>query len=295
MARSLAIYRALRYAVDNGARVINISLGLKGLSRLEQIGINYAYAMGCVVVVAAGNQGGNIAEYGPPGARRTFSVASLNIDGSRRSSSNKGLMVAVAAPGESIYSLTAQNGKRDGQIIPILAGEYHRLNGTSFAAPIVAGTASLILANYPYLTNRQVEDIILSSAVDAEDPGWDAKTGMGRLDARNALSMPPDAAFAPRITEWIINRDSRGKVASVDVYGVIRGPVANYEISVGQGKKPSSWTPAFGPSNRVVDHGHIARLPGSYFKKGSSWSLQLIAKSQDGLSRTQKVIVRKDS
>ncbi len=295
VARSLPIYRALRYAVDNGARVINISLGDKGLSRLEQVGINYAYAMGCVVVVAAGNQGGNIAKYGPPGARRAFSVASLNIDGTRRSSSNKGLMVSIAAPGESIYSLTAKNGKRDGQIIPIMAGDYHRLNGTSFAAPIVAGTASLILANYPYLTNKQVEDILLSSAMDTENPGWDAETGMGRLDARNALSMPPDAAFAPRITEWIVNRDNRGKVASVDVYGVVRGPVANYEISVGQGKKPSSWTAAFGPSKRRVEHSHIARLPGSFFKKGSSWSLRLTATSQDGQQRSQQVVIRKDS
>lgn len=290
--RSLAIYRALRYAVDNGARVINISLGNKELSRLEQIGINYAYAMGCVVVVAAGNESSDIAQYGPAGARRVFTVSSLNVDGSRRSQSNKGLMVAVAAPGESIYSLTAKNGKRDGRIIPIMAGEYHRLSGTSFAAPIVAGTASLILAKNPNLTNREVEDMILASAVDVEKPGWDAETGMGKLNARYALTINPETAFAPRITEWIINRDKRGKVSSVDVYGVIRGPVASYEIGVGQGTSPKEWTPAFGPANRLVQHGHIARLPGNFFKKDSSWSLQLSAKALDGQNRVQQVVVR---
>ncbi|MGB3221855.1 MAG: S8 family serine peptidase [Desulforhopalus sp.] len=294
-ARSLAIYRALRYAVDNGARVINISLGRKGLSRLEQIGINYAYAMGSLVVVAAGNQGSNIAEYGPPGARRVVPVASMNIDGTRRSQSNKGLLVAVAAPGESIYSLTAGNGKRDGNMIPFLAGDYHRLNGTSFAAPFVAGTASLIWARYPHLSNRQVADMILAGAVDVEDPGWDIETGMGQLNARTALTIEPEAAFAPRITEWIINRDPRGKIDSVDVYGVIRGPVASYSIEVGEGNKPKGWTPAFGPTNRTVDHGHITRIPGSYFRKGSRWSIQLTATAENGQRRIQVVEVRKDS
>ncbi|MDJ0624155.1 MAG: S8 family serine peptidase [Desulfocapsaceae bacterium] len=293
VARSLAIYRALRYAVDNGARVINISLGRKGLSRLEQIGINYAYAMGCIVVVAAGNQSGNIAEHGPPGARRAFSVASLNIDGSRRSHSNKGLMVALAAPGESIYSLTAKNGKRDGRMIPIMAGEYHRLSGTSFAAPIVAGTASLIWAKNPNLSNHQVEDMILASAIDAEDPGWDPETGMGKLNARYALAIEPESAVAPRLTEWRINKDQRGKIASVDVYGVIRGAVDSYEVAVGKGDKPSTWTTVLGPTRRLVQHGHIVRIPGDYFKKGSSWTLQLTATALDGQKRSQQVLITK--
>lgn len=294
VARSLAIYRALRYAVDNGARVINISLGRKGLSRLEQIGINYAHAMGCVVVVAAGNQGGDIAGYGPPGARRVLSVASLNVDGNRRSQSNRGLGVALAAPGESIYSLTAANGKRDGRMIPIAAGDYHRLNGTSFAAPFVSGTASLIWAQKPHLTNWQVVDMILAAAADAEDPGWDAETGMGKLDARSAVSMQPESAFAPRITDWIINRDTRGKILSVDVYGVIRGPLAKYTLAVGRGKNPSQWATAFGPSSRTVNHGHIARLDGQHFQKGSRWSLQLEAAALDDQRRVQVVEVEKD-
>ena len=46
------MYRAIRYAVDNGARGINISLGAKGISHLEQVGVNYAYAQGCLVVVS---------------------------------------------------------------------------------------------------------------------------------------------------------------------------------------------------------------------------------------------------
>ena len=179
-------------------------------------------------------------------------------------------------------------------MIPLLAGDYHRLNGTSFAAPFVAGTASLIWARNPHLTNWQVEDLILAAAADAEDPGWDPETGMGLLDARTALSMKPESALAPRITEWIVNRDTRGKIASVDVYGVVRGPVDNYTLSVGRGENPSQWTTAFGPSSRSVNQGHIARLDGRYFQKGSRWSVKLMATALYGQGRSQVVTVEKD-
>ncbi len=294
VANSLAIYRALRYAVDNGARIINISLGREGLSRLEQVGINYAYAMGCMVVVAAGNQNGDIANYGPPGARRTFSVTSMNIDGSRRSLSNSGMMVALSAPGESIYSLTARKGKLGDKILSIIAGKYHRMDGTSFAAPFVAGTASLILANKPYLSNHQVEDMILSGADDVGESGWDMKTGMGKLNAYNALSIEPESAFAPRITDWKVNQDGRGKIVSVDIYGVIRGPVDSYEIGVGKGREASRWEQAFGPKKRLVQHGHIARLPGRYFQKGTLWTVQLRVTALDGENTVQNVVVQRD-
>jgi len=295
VAHSLAIYRALRYAVDNGARVINISLGRRGLSRLEQIGINYADAMGCIVVVAAGNQSSDIDQFGPPGARRVMAVASLDIDGSRRSQSNQGVGVAIAAPGESIYSLTAQNGKHDGHMIPILAGDYHRLNGTSFAAPFVTGTAALIWSQRPGLTNRQVTDMILAGAADIDDPGWDPKTGMGRLDARAAVSMLPESAFAPRITDWIINRDAQDDIRSVDVYGVIRGPLTRYTLSVGEGTNPDDWKPVYGPSDRMVMDGLIARIRGEHFRDGSHWSLRLSATGPDNRQHTQIVEIRPES
>lgn len=291
--KSIGVYRAVRYAVDNGARVLNLSLGGRGLSPLEQIGINYAYTMGCIVVVAAGNQSGNIAEFGPPGARRSFSVASMNMDSSRRDASNKGLNVALAAPGESVYSLTAQfEGDRDARVVPLFAKGYHRLNGTSFAAPFVAATASLIWTKHPHLDQRQVEDMILASAQDIHDPGWDLPTGQGKLDAFAALSQDPDRVLVPRITEFFVNKVKR-RIASVDIYGVVRGDLKNYTVEVGRGTKPKKWQKVYGPSASSVDHNLICRIDGQYFAKGSKWKVRVTATGNDGQRTSHEVLVSK--
>lgn len=291
--KTLAVYRAIRYAVDNGARVLNLSIGGRGLSPLEQIGINYAYTMGCIVVVAAGNQGSNIAEYGPPGARRSFSVAAMDLDNSPRGTSNKGLNVALAAPGESVYSLTAEfKGKRDVRLIPLLAKDYHRLDGTSFAAPFVAATASLIWTREPELDQRQVEDMILQSAQDIYTKGWDMPTGMGKLDAYAAFSQDPDKLLAPRITEVFVNKVKR-KIASVDIYGVVRGNLESYRVEVGHGKNPKKWQQVFGPTTSVVEHDLICRIDGQVFAKGSKWKVRLIAMDKQGQSKIQEILVSK--
>jgi len=293
-AQDLAIYRALRYAVDNGAWVINISLGNRGQSHLVQIGLNYAHAMGRIVVVAAGNEGNNIAEYSPQGSRRVISVGATNLDGSVRSKSNKGLSLAMVAPGQSIYSLTAKNSKYDGKIISFGKGNYHLWNGTSFSAPIVTGAASLVWARNPKLTNTQVEDILLSSAAEIGEPGWDPETGLGHLSAQSAMVQSPKTAFAPRITEVYVNQIKK-RVESVDIYGIIRGPVQSYTLEVGRGEKPDDdeWQRVFGPSKQTVDLGHIARIPGTFFSKGSQWTIRLTAQSTQGEIRMQQFLANK--
>ena len=290
--RDLAVYRALRYAVDNGAWVINISLGNRGKSRLVQIGLNYAHAMGRIVVVAAGNEGADIAEFTPQSSRRVISVGSTDMDGSARGSSNKGLSLALVAPGQSIYSLTATKGKRDGQITPMTGGKYHRLNGTSFAAPFVTGTASLLWAKNPSLTNTEVEDKLLATASQTEASGWTPQTGMGQLSARSAMAGTGNNAFAPRIREVYVNK-KRKKVHSVDVYGIIRGPEQSYSLEVAQGKDPDAdeWQQVLGPSKKHIDLGHIARIPGTYFAKGSKWSIRLVVNGPNETKRVQQVLV----
>jgi subtilisin family serine protease len=290
-ARSLAIYRAIRYAVDNGARVINISLGAKGISHLEQVGVNYAYAQGCLVVVSAGNQTGDISEYGPPGVRRAFSVAAVNVNGKHRPSANSGFNVALTAPGEHIHSLTAQQGKKDGVIAPMVPTTYHTLSGTSFSAPFVAGTASLIWAKYPQLTNRQIEAMLLNSAEDMDRTGWDRYNGAGLLNAGKALGSPTDDRLTVRFTEVFTNKRS-SKIASLDVYGVVRGDLNSYLVEVGKGKKPSKWQPVFGPSNEPADYSLICRIDGKSLKSRES-TVRITAKSKSGQTRTASFVVRK--
>ena len=77
---------------------------------------------------------------------------------------------------------------------------YYRASGTSFSAPMVSGLASLLLANDPTLTNRQVMNIIKSTARDVGTPGVDQYTGYGIIDARAALSAAKDYALLAGIS-----------------------------------------------------------------------------------------------
>jgi len=280
---SLNIYRAVHYAADNGARVINISVGEEGLSQLEQLAVNYAYARGCLVVVSAGNQGEEIANYGPPGLRRVFSVAALDMSGDWSIISNHGANVALTAPGESIYSLTSKFAKAGG-IAPPIKTDYHRMTGTSFSAPFVAGSASLIWARNPALTHIDIENILLDSASDLGDPGWDDKTGAGLLDASRALAADKEDPLIVRLTEAFVNKAGR-KVASVDLYGAVRGNLENYVVEIGEGKKPKKWTAVGGPKSEAVNYGHILRIEGRQLEESSKWTIRIVARDRTGRTK----------
>lgn len=290
---ALATYRAIRYAVDHGAAVLNISLGVKGYSKLVQMGINYAHALGRLVVVAAGNQGSDIAEVSPPGLRRSFAVAAVNMNGRHHISSNRGANVALAAPGESIYSLTSKDSLRDGKISPMVPTKYHRLSGTSFAAPFVAGVASLLWAKNPYLTHRQVEDILLASAAELETEGWDEKTGAGMLNAAAALSQDPFDILTVRPTEIRVHKDKRQKIKYVELYGIVRGNLAQYEVQVGKGAKPRQWSTVAGPSDMPADHGLLSRIDGSVFNRSGKWSIRIHASDTRGRTKMARLIIER--
>jgi len=105
---SINIFRAIQYAVNNGAKVINISLGGMGVSRLEQSAINYAYAHDVIVIVASGNTGEYIPDVGPAIGKRVLTVGAVDYDLERSTISSWGPNNALLAPGEAIYSLHAR-------------------------------------------------------------------------------------------------------------------------------------------------------------------------------------------
>ncbi|MEY2984806.1 MAG: hypothetical protein RLZZ568_1423 [Cyanobacteriota bacterium] len=136
------IAEAIMYAADNGATVINMSLGGGGESKTLRDAIDYAYAKGVVIIAAAGNEGQNAAAY-PGRYPKVISVAATDATGNKASYSNFGAGVDIAAPGGS---LEGKEGKIFQETIdpdtlePVLMG----MQGTSMAAPHVAGTAALI-------------------------------------------------------------------------------------------------------------------------------------------------------
>ncbi len=182
---------AIYYGVDNGANVINMSLGGSSTSTTLQNAVNYALNNNVVVVVCMMNTNSNTVYY-PAGFTGVIAVGSTNSNDRRSnpffwsstSGSNYGSHISVVAPGNYIYGLDYQSNTQYGSY----------WGGTSQAAPHVSGLASLLLAQNPSRTPAQIKSIIETTAEDqvgtiSEDtPGWDQYYGHGRINAFNALS-----------------------------------------------------------------------------------------------------------
>ncbi len=288
-ATSLDIARGIRYAANHGARVINVSLGSPGLSQIEQLAVNYAAAKGAFVVAASGNEGRPIEELGPAAARRVFTIGGLDFGGARSTVSSHGPNNALMAPIEDIYSLHSKDAPWKGP-----AGDRERLyltqSGTSFAAPIVAATAALMLSKDPTLAPDDLKAVLAATAVDMEEPGWDDETGFGALDAAAALRGRPEDAAVIQITEVVRNLDDRKRLESVDLYAWIRG-VPRYEVQVGRGERPRRFQPAAGPFSGDRTYEWVARIPASRLRGGRSWTLRIFGTASDGREVSARTVV----
>lgn len=288
---SLAIYRGINYAVDHGAKVINVSLGGRTISKLEQQAVERAHAFGALVVIAAGNSNESLVSFGPSSSKHGLAVGQIDYSppdgeagGTRSTVSNWGPNLGLVAPGEQIYSLCSKDNKH---VLPsIRQSGYYKQDGTSFSTPMVAATASLIWAKNPNLTNEQVADIILATATDMGEAGWDGMTGTGLLNAAAALRSEATEQLTIMFTNLRVNRDNRDKVVSVDVYGTVRGQFKEYTLEAGKGKNASRFTPVAGPFTAQADYQHIVRLNVQDVLRGADdWILRIRVIDADGKER----------
>jgi thermitase len=161
----------LTWAANHGARVANISFNANGYSTISSAA-NYFQTKGGVVAVAAGNGGTLVQTADDP---YMLTVGATDSTDTLFSWSNHGNNLDVVAPGH-----VATTGP---------GGTYAAADGTSFAAPIVAGAAALVLSANPGLTPSQVQNILKQSADDLGATGWDSTYGYGRINLARALSM----------------------------------------------------------------------------------------------------------
>ncbi|ARI84524.1 S8 family serine peptidase [Microcystis sp. LEGE 00066] len=150
------VAQGIRYAVDNGADVINMSLGGGSTDSAVQSALQYASSRGVIVVMAAGNEGAAQPGY-PASSATSWGLAVGAVDSSNQMASfsnragSNSSMRYVTAPGVQVYSTLPNGG-------------YGFLSGTSMAAPHVAGVVALMLSANPNLTDAQVRQIITTTA-----------------------------------------------------------------------------------------------------------------------------------
>ncbi|WHI47217.1 S8 family peptidase [Microbulbifer sp. VAAF005] len=175
----------------NPADVLNLSLGGSGsCGTTTQNAIDTARSLGATVVVAAGNSNANASQFTPASCDGVISVAATNRSGGRAYYSNYGNVVDVAAPGgaqsfandsDGVLS-TYNNGATDPG-----SDSYYYIQGTSMAAPHVAGAAALLYSVDPTLTPDEVESILTSTA--RSFPASCSSCGSGIVDAAAAVAL----------------------------------------------------------------------------------------------------------
>ena len=196
--RDVDVAAGIVYAVDHGARIVNLSMSGTRPSAVELAALKLAVARGVLVVVAAGNDyaRGNPREYPAayapllrrgPGA--VLAVGASTMQGRRAAFSSTGSYVSLAAPGQTVLgavSSSAPVSRYPRVALPAGgAGSYGYASGTSFAAPEVAGVAALVWGADPQLTAQQVAGILERTAT-----GRGTRTnelGYGVLDAAAAV------------------------------------------------------------------------------------------------------------
>jgi type VII secretion-associated serine protease mycosin len=179
---AIIVAKGVRWAVDHGAKVINLSLGGSGSSAALGAALDYAFAKDVVVVACTGNLSAapSTGVWYPAREPGVIAVAGMDRDGDDIwSGSITGPETVVTAPST--------------QLVGARPGGYWKVQGTSFAAPMVSATAALIRSRWPSMSAGEVINRIMKSAKDLGTPGRDNTYGYGLVEPVRALTMeiPP--------------------------------------------------------------------------------------------------------
>jgi hypothetical protein len=205
--RPVDLAAALDYAVREGVDVVNFSLGATTPSGPDfEAALRRATQAGVIVVASAGNEGTRnpaaAADVNYPGRYAGDPTISNGLIIAAGAHDEQGRLVSfsnragstqnfyVMAPGVRVYTVdAAAPGETDPAFQRcVVAERICEMQGTSYASPHVAGAVALLLQAFPGLTSRQIVDLVLTSADDADAVGVDAETGRGRLNVANAFN-----------------------------------------------------------------------------------------------------------
>lgn len=198
---------AIDYAVENGAKVINMSLGGAGVDLMLEDAVESAYEQGVTIVAAAGNENTDAA-ITPGDNNEVISVCNTTKEDHRydsadffggSSSSNYGQAKDISAPGTTILSTVPKSADASG---------YAKSTGTSMATPMVSAAAAMVYAVNPSLTPAQVKNILCATARDIGDEGFDYYTGYGVVNILDAVKAAKNAGKDLAVSSIEFKEDS---------------------------------------------------------------------------------------
>ncbi|RNC63068.1 MAG: Subtilisin DY [Candidatus Dichloromethanomonas elyunquensis] len=195
------------WAVDHGAKIINMSIEDAKKAKVLEEAIQYASDKDCILIAAAGNKSGYITQsiendtgtqkgvvtY-PASNPNVIAVSSIDATDKISGFSLYGSEVLLSAPGDKIYT----------DYLSEKGSEYISKSGTSFAAPMVAGAAALLWSNFPQLSASDIRQALVESAYDLGGEGRDDQYGFGRIDVYRAFKklQRPKEYTSPASLDW---------------------------------------------------------------------------------------------
>ena len=214
------VARGIDWAVANGARVINMSLGCSGCggSTTLNAAIERADAAGVVIVVSSGNSPVDV--FYPANHPAVLGVGATTRAGNVANYSARGLGLDLVAPGGEVSNSPTTFIWQD------TLGGYAGFAGTSMAAGHVSGAAALLISRFPSAPALRVKNALTCSAVNLGSPGWDEQSGFGSLDAGGAveqLRLMMDAGTASCV----------GPAPSTATYASIQGNAGFWRLHQG--------------------------------------------------------------
>lgn len=233
MGSNLMISLGIRYAVEQGAQIMNLSLGCKVICQTLDNAVIYALNQGCVVVVSAGNDNQDTVTYSPAHLDECIVVSAVDNKEEKADFSNWGESIDFAAPGVDIVSCVPLNllasGKLNGE-------EFQSWKGTSMAAPHITALAAMLKLQDSSLSPDEIYDAIKSNCVDLGDSGKDMYYGWGIPDFHN---------YSEKMQVLKLNDWEKGEVSEDSVvYGLTWNKIpgaSGYEIEYSWKESNGIW------------------------------------------------------
>jgi len=304
--------KAVIYATDNGAKVINNSWGGLTFGSGAASAINYAHSNGVTVVSAAGNNSADARFIEPGNIATSITVASTDRNDNFSDFSNFGPKIDVAAPGgdstikddpnktyANILSLRASSTDMYGDGVNIVGSEYYRARGTSMASPYVAGLAALILSRHPDWGPEEVRQVIRQSADKITGKEFDQNIGYGRINAFKALNIPqapPAAKITKPIQAYDIMCTMRATEPNacpdaihsgeeiINFYGFAysQSMSISYQLEYGFGSNPSAWKVFISGSSNINGERLLGSLNTSILNQTGQYFIRLTVIDSSG-------------